>query len=73
MTIKNTIIISAFTSLLVGLPFAHAVDAETFDTLDTNSDGYISTSEAQGTSIESIFVQLDTNKDGYVSKEEYSK
>lgn len=73
MTIKSTIIFSAFTGLLLGLPFVQANDAETFETLDLNSDGYISTSEAKGTSIESVFVQLDANKDGYISKEEYSK
>jgi len=42
---------------------------KTFEQMDTNADGRLSSSEAQG-SVKDGFAKLDSNKDGYLTKAE---
>lgn len=63
-------------SLLSGLFIVYSVAAqeEVFTSLDTDSDGLISESEAQAHSaLAGIFSQLDLNADGYLSLDEFSQ
>ncbi len=42
-----------------------------FEKVDKNADGAISTGEAKGTWLATVFTKVDTNKDGYITKSEY--
>jgi hypothetical protein len=47
-----------------------SVDADTFNRIDTDEDGFISRDEAKGTSLENRFDLLDVNHDDQLSPSE---
>ena len=47
-----------------------SVDADTFNQVDTDEDGFISRDEAKGTSLQNRFDLLDLNHDGQLSPSE---
>jgi EF hand domain-containing protein len=51
-------------------PPAASIDADTFNRMDTDEDGFISRDEAKGTSLENRFVLLDLDHDGQLSPSE---
>lgn len=48
-------------------------EAPTFDQIDRNMDGSITTREAEGTWLAGSFAEVDANKDGLVDKQEYNE
>jgi hypothetical protein len=55
-------------------PHHTASSMPSFESLDTNKDGMISSAEAAGNAtLKAKFATLDTDKDGKLSKSEYSK
>lgn len=43
----------------------------TFETVDTNLDGVITPTEAEGTWLADVFTDVDANEDGLINRNEY--
>lgn len=82
MNIKRT----ALTTAIVGLFATTALSAQAqepmvegaseapaFEEIDTNADGAITTSEAQGSWLAGVFATVDVNQDGFVTRTEYNE
>lgn len=73
MNIKQSVLLGLLAGACGGLALVAQAETPTFEQMDRDGNGVITTNEAQESWLEDMFAQVDVNQDGQITKAEYEQ